>query len=626
MTKNKGASAASREKMRPRGSRSGCGTWHNAQHIQVIQQGDRVNLWRLAKKAGELSLTKMLVCAVALSLCFAQAFRTSAQGRKSEKEDSYTIRGTVLNSVTHAAIGRALVYSTDNRFAKMTDDQGHFEFKVPLHASEQPRPSGPVAGSGFSSFGVVPQGGITYSSMFFMARKPGYLPLENGQPGTQVDLGASSEITILLMPEALIIGHVTLSTNDGTDEIQVEIYRREVQNGRPHWVSAGTAQTRANGEFRIANLRKGEYKLFTHESLDQDLLTFNARGQLYGYPPVYYPAAADFEDAGIVHLRAGETFPATLTPSRREYYPVKVSVLNSAMGAGYNLTVGPQGHRGPGYSLGYDRNENAIRGMLPNGNYTVELVRYGENSVTGKLNFSVNGAAVEGPSLMLVPSNSIEVRLKDERTKSTNAQPGLLRNFGVMLVPREEFGAANPVGIQPPKSPEDETIVFTNVSPGSYWVRAGENPWGYMAAVNCGGNDLSRQPLVVGFGAATPPVEITIRDDGAQIDGNVENWRKEERPAAIRSFSRSGQAVVVFLPIPDSTGQFRQTWISSNGDFNLPQVPPGEYRVIAFDHPPEDLEYESAEALQKYQSKGQLLRVVADQKEHLRLTLNSGSE
>src|ERR1700730_14264829 len=397
-----------------------------------------MSLRRLARNAGELSLTKMILCAVALSLCFAENFRTSAQGRKSEKEDSYTIRGTVVNSVTHAAIGRALVYSTDNRFAKMTDDQGHFEFKVPLHESEQPRPSGPAPGSGFSSFGVVSQGGTTYFSIFFVARKPGYLPLENGEPGTQVELGASSEITIPLMPEASIIGHVNLPTNDGTDKIQVEIYRREVQDGRPHWVSAGTVQTRANGDFRFANLRKGDYKLFTNESLDRDLLTFDPRGQLYGYPPVYYPAAADFEDASVIHLKPGETFPASLTPSRREYYPVKVNVMNSAMGAGYNTTVGLQGHRGPGYSLGYNQNESAIQGMLLNGNYTVEVVKYGENSATGKLNLNVKGAAVEGSSLMLVPSNSIEVRLKDERTKPTNAQPGLLRNFGVTLVPRDE--------------------------------------------------------------------------------------------------------------------------------------------------------------------------------------------
>jgi hypothetical protein len=584
-----------------------------------------VNLWSLASNAGELSLTRIIVCAVALSVCFTENFRASAQVRKSGEENSYIIRGAVISSVTHAAIGRALVYSTDNRFAKIADDEGRFEFKVPLHEGEPTRPSGPVAGSGFSSLGVVPQGGTTYSSIFLMARKPGYLPLENGEPGTQVELGVSSEITIPLMPEALIVGHVNLPTNDGMDKVQVEIYRREVRDGRAHWISAGGTPARANGEFRFANLRKGDYKLFTNELLDRDLLTFDPRGQLYGYPPVYYPAAADFEDASIIHLNAGETFSASLMPSRREYYPVRVNVMNVALGAGYNTTVGLQGHRGPGYSLGYDQNESTIQGMLPNGNYTVELVKFGENIATGKLNFSVNGSAEEGLSLILVPSNSIEVRLNDERTKSTNAQPGLLRNLGVMLVPRDEFGEANTVGIQPPKSPEDETILFTNVSPGSYRLRAGQFPGVYMAAVSSGGNNLLRQPLVVGFGAATPPIEITIRDDGAQIDGNVENWRKEQRPAVIHSFSRNGQGAVVFLPIADSTGQFRQTWISSNGDFNLLQLPPGEYRVIAFDHLPEDLEYESAEAIRKYQTKGQLLRVVAGQSEHLRLSLESGS-
>ena len=78
-----------------------------------------MNLGTLTRNAGELSLTKIIVCAVALSVCSAENFKTSAQGRKSGKEDSYVIRGTVVNSATHAAIGRALVYSTDNRFAKI---------------------------------------------------------------------------------------------------------------------------------------------------------------------------------------------------------------------------------------------------------------------------------------------------------------------------------------------------------------------------------------------------------------------------------------------------------------------------------------------------------------------------
>src|SRR5260370_12412837 len=101
------------------------------------------------------------------------------------------------------------------------------------------------------------------------------------------------------------------------------------------------------------------------------------------------------------------------------------------MGAGYNTTVGLQGHRGPGYSLGYNQDESTIRGMLPNGSYTVEVVKYGENSATGKLNLSVNGAAVEGPTLVLVPGNLIPESLNGEGTQSTKAPPREFRYLGV---------------------------------------------------------------------------------------------------------------------------------------------------------------------------------------------------
>jgi len=71
-----------------------------------------VNLGTLTRNAANLA-NQIIVCAVALSVCSAENFKTSAQGRKSGKEDSYIIRGTVINNATHAAIGRALVYSTD---------------------------------------------------------------------------------------------------------------------------------------------------------------------------------------------------------------------------------------------------------------------------------------------------------------------------------------------------------------------------------------------------------------------------------------------------------------------------------------------------------------------------------
>ncbi len=66
-----------------------------------------------------------LVVAVfgALKLAMSQAL--------SAEEQPTTFRGTVVNSVTHAPIRRALVYSADNRFATLTDGEGHFEFAYP---------------------------------------------------------------------------------------------------------------------------------------------------------------------------------------------------------------------------------------------------------------------------------------------------------------------------------------------------------------------------------------------------------------------------------------------------------------------------------------------------------------
>ncbi|HEX4544103.1 MAG TPA: hypothetical protein VH114_13110, partial [Candidatus Acidoferrum sp.] len=529
------------------------------------------------------------------------------------------------------AVAHALVFSADNRFAKLTDAEGHFEFKVPRPQEEQNAGRqisygsfSVSSGPGRTFSGVISPGGIV-----LLARKPGYFQSMTGEPWTAAETESSAEIKIELVPEALIVGGVNLPSNDGTDKIQVQVYRLQVQEGHRQWAPAGSVSSRANGEFRIASLREGEYKLFTQELLDRDPLTFNPRGQLFGYPPVYYPAAADFESAAVIHLKAGEGFSATLTPSRREYYPVKLGVLNAEAGRGIRIEVQSQGHRGPGLSLGYNMNESSIEGTLPNGNYSVVVTAFGENGATGALNFSVSGAPVQGPSVMLVPNQLIEALVKDERTKGDDTiAPGarnLLGAMNVKLVPSEEFGQRNVLWLRPPKNPEDESLAFGNAHPASYRVRAGCNSTGYVAAVSSGGRDLLRQPLVVGIGAAVPPIEITIRDDGAQVQGSIENWPPEGRKEPMRNFSGNVPAVVL-LPLPDSLGQFCQAWATPTGEFSFRQVPPGDYLALALHRIPEELEYGDTEAMKKYESKAQVLRLVPGQNEHLRLALNTGNE
>jgi hypothetical protein len=268
---------------------------------------------------------KALAAGMALVCCggFVPVF---AQGNGGVVQSADVLRGTVVNSVTHEVVGRALVFSPDNRFATMTDERGHFEFTFARTEGEHTSAfSGPseVLSTGISQ---APQTGSDRPGQL-MARKTGFL----ARPGREAfPLGPEQhELTISLVPEGRIIGHVILPGADGSDRIEVQLYRRQVREGRERWEPAGAATTRADGEFRFAELPAGSYKLFTNELPDRDPVTSNPRGQLFGYPPVYYPGASDFAKAAVIRLSAGETFQASLSPVRREYYPVKVGIANN---------------------------------------------------------------------------------------------------------------------------------------------------------------------------------------------------------------------------------------------------------------------------------------------------------
>jgi hypothetical protein len=351
---------------------------------------------------------------------------------------------------------------------------------------------------------------------------------------------------------------------------------------------------------------------------------------------VYYPNASDFDSAGVVQLAAGTAASANLTPVRREYYPVRIGVANGSRGNGHNVLVFPQGHGGPGYSLAYNEREQLIEGLLPNGAYTLEVVSFGQGGATGQMNFSVRGGPFVGRSVSLLPNSSVSVIVKHQFesgdspaavVETLSDQPQGPRNTAserdvqVTLIPLEEFGEREPVSpVRPSNGIGDQPLVFENLKPGRYRVRV-EVAKGYAATVSSGGTDLLRQPLVLSPGVATSPIDVAVRDDGAHVQGEIENWPEEAR-AHGSSFNAPGHlpACVYLVPRSGSGGQFRVAWVN-DGKFELSQVPPGEYEVLAFDRPPLDLEYESSEAMQKYEGKWQGLHLGPGATENLKVPL-----
>ena len=560
-----------------------------------------------------------------------------------------TIHGLVLNSVTHEPVGHALVFSPDSRFATLTDDQGHFEFVLP---EAQAAPAPEVREE--SSMNGAPYIGVSYSNFpaVLMARKPGFLGLErNSWTRNQTLVVADREVIIALVPEARILGRVVLSGSNGADRISVELYRRTVLQGRAFWTSAGSATARSNGEFRISDLEPGTYKLFTGELMDRDPITFDPRGQIYGYPPVYFPNATDFESAGTIQLTPGMTLQAELAPVRQPYYPVKVPVTNGPTDGQLQVSVAIRGRKGPGFELGYNRHDRGIEGALPNGIYVIAATNQGGKVSSGSVSISVKGGAVEGPSMTLVPNNSVRIEAKTEfRAKAeTDAQnentgqgvsgEGQSRgqvggqNFSVRLQPADEFTSQDfPFG---PSSMtgHDNTLIFEGVSPGRYWVQI-DAVQGFAAVVTSGEIDLLRRPLTVGPGS-NPVIHVTLRDDGGEISGTIEDssisaaeGSRETGSDSVMSRLSSGQlqTFVYCIPLPDSTGQVRWETVTGNGKFHLPQVPPGAYRVLAFDRMPMELEFHNSEAMRAYEAKGQVVRLAPGQKENIKLQLISTSE
>ena len=106
------------------------------------------------------------------------------------------------------------------------------------------------------------------------------------------------------------------------------------------------------------------------------------------------------------------------------YYSVKLGIANAAVGLYPEVLVWRQGHEGPGYSLGYNPRDEAIEGLLPNGNYTVQVTSRGTAAMMGTSNITVSGAPISGAVVTLVPGTAIAVSVREQlqhsQTNSTS--------------------------------------------------------------------------------------------------------------------------------------------------------------------------------------------------------------
>jgi hypothetical protein len=538
---------------------------------------------------------RAIVCA---GLLCATSLARSQQFGDAEK---FRLRGRVVNAVTGEPVGGAVVvvYAV-GRQAQFSAADGIFEFA-----------------------------GLLRGQYLVEAKKPGYfsgrdLGLLGGGADTNFDVPAAEDAVLKLTPEGVIYGRVEDEKGRPLEGISVQAERWIVSNGTRQLAGQGpwVAQTDDEGNFRVAELLPGEYYLkfsdqggmgtvFRNAPVRQRAQRTTGAGEgKQGYGTQYYPGVADASTASAIRVRPGAPVPILQSLERLRLYELSGVVRGAPTGSGFGVML--LASQAAGAAVFHGRSH-----IVPNtGEFRIEKVppgKYllranaqdpaadGANRLPSQLVAQTVievGADISGVALVLGHGATIGVQVRDE---ATNASDQGVHRVRVNLQSTEFPQLMDQIGTPPAPNDPRAPRGFENVAAGTYSVEVSPEGWGYVASVRCAGLDLLREELKVGAGTSVPPIEIRLRNDGAEL--NVSAVEKG-KPVVGR--------VVVYSEEYPKRSVSREAF--PNSMTSLGMLAPGTYKLIATRGVGDQLEYRNPEAMAKYLANAQSLTLAPEAK------------
>jgi hypothetical protein len=157
--------------------------------------------------------------------------------------------------------------------------------------------------------------------------------------------------------------------------------------------------------------------------------------------------------------------------------------------------------------------------------------------------------------------------------------------------------------------------LLPKVPPGKYRLkyRTDSLENAYIADIQQNGRSVFDEGFIIDN--RTPePLEIAIATTGGIVQGEVRDARGNSVPPT----------TVVLVPIPERRKNpllFR-TWRSGkNGEFRIPNVAPGAYKVFAWAKPPLGEPWQNAEFMAQYEQRGQSVQVEANHTVSVQVTV-----
>ena len=443
----------------------------------------------------------------------------------------------------------------------------------------------------------------------------------------------TGKLLLKLAPEAVISGRVTGKDEDPVEGATVEVLSSRTRRGGQRELNtvfrmgfglalAPSVQSDENGNFRIAGLSPGTYYvLIKSESLTRQMRAARQRAnrapaaEAVSYPAlVYYPGVTDLDVALPLQLSSGQHVSIDFSLKQVPAFRVSGSIsgISEVENLNYPMFVGEDSQP----ILSPEEFDPATGAFafrsVPVGTYTLRLGGKREN---GSYVNSFRKLTVDGPVKDLnVPFGAVQdipvivhkvfTKARQPSSCSTTGPDGEMHTsdcsdypaVSVILTSAASQGGVAQSQFGPQSDPNN--IKVQGVSPGRYRVRATDQFRGYVASLRCGSVDLLRDDLLVPEEGSVSPIEVTLRDDGAQVKVLL----KENGPPA------NGWAVLV----PDILTRDPVVLDVNAGTERGYALPPGEYKAFALDSR-DEVDSSYTDWIEKY----------ADKAVHVSLTANA---
>jgi hypothetical protein len=490
---------------------------------------------------------------------------------------NYRIGGKVVDAHTGAALARCSVEIAG------------------VKASSPPRTVVTGEDGGFT-FNGLPLGKYSLT-----AQHRGYLAQsyeEHDQYSTAIAVGPaldSESLIFKLTADAVITGTIVDEVGEPVRAAQVRLFQDQDADGIRTTQQRHAVNTDDRGVYEIPDVRPGTYFLVATghpwyaqhvqhsdvtEAVDQ---TSEAQALDVAYPTTFYPGVTDQDAATPIPVKGGERLEANLTLAAQPAMRLHLNVPQGEGGHNFsvmlNQTVFGQVETLPAQLSFGAGGSVEVEGVLP-GHYDVTLNQFspGQNKSDTK-HFDADVAS--GATELSEESGVGEVTVTG---KVVSAEGKLPASVGIALRAaqgRRQYG-----------SPVDEKGEFSIGAPPSVYEVVGEISDMYIAGIKVSGATLNGRTLTLKTGDS-PKLEVLVGSGFGEIEGTALNG---DKPAS---------AVMVLLAPEDPKNNqilFRRDQSDSDGTFDVLNIVPGRYRLLAIERGWE-LEWANPNVLQAFLAK-----------------------